>query len=128
MSLQNAAIYVTNSDLHGLGVFAGRDIEEGEVIEICPIILFPKSELADVRKTFLDNYYFDWGETDEWYALALGYGSLYNHSYEPNAEYGMDFEAKTIDFYCIKNIAAGDEILINYNGDVDNKSKVWFEK
>jgi hypothetical protein len=128
MSLQNSAIYVTYSELHGKGVFAGRDIEPGEIIEICPIILFPKDQLADVRKTFLDDYYFDWGEDGEWFALALGYGSLYNHSYQPNAEYGMDFEAHTIDFYCIKPIEAGTEIMINYNGDVDNQTKVWFEK
>ena len=44
------------------------------------------------------------------------------------AEYGMDFDAQTIDFYCIKPIAAGEEIFINYNGDADNKAKVWFEK
>ncbi len=76
----------------------------------------------------LDNYYFNWGDDGEWYAFALGYGSLYNHSYEPNAEYGMDFDSETIDFYCIKPITSGEEILINYNGDVDDKSTVWFEK
>jgi hypothetical protein len=40
----------------------------------------------------------------------------------------MDFEAQTIDFYCIKSIPAGEEILINYNGDANNHEKVWFEK
>jgi uncharacterized protein len=128
MSLQQAAIYVAASELHGKGVFAARDIEAGEVIEVCPILLIPKAQLIHIRQTVLDDYYFDWGEAGEWYALCLGYGSLYNHSYEPNAEYGMDFEAQTIDFYCLKNIEAGHEILINYNGDADNKDKVWFEK
>lgn len=111
-----------------MGVFAARAIETGEVIEICPVIVFPKAELEHVRKTVLDDYYFDWGDDGEWFAVALGYGSLYNHAYEPNAEYGMDFEAKTIDIYCIRDIAAGEEILINYNGTVDDRSTVWFEK
>lgn len=128
MSVQQAAIFFANSDTHGKGVFAARDIEEGEVIEVCPLILFPKSQLAHVRATVLDDYYFDWGGEGEWFAFCLGYGSLYNHSYEPNAEYGMDFEAQTIDFYCIKPIPAGNEIFINYNGDADNRAKVWFEK
>jgi SET domain-containing protein len=128
MSLQQAPIFVAYSEVHGKGVFAGRDIEVGEVIEVCPIILFPKDQLADVRKTVLDDYYFDWGEHGEWFAFCMGYGSFYNHSYEPNAEYGMDFDAQTIDFYCIKPIAAGDEILINYNGEADNMEKVWFMK
>jgi hypothetical protein len=113
--------------LHGQGVFAARDIEAGEIIEICPILLFPRAELDAIRKTMLDDYYFDWGDDGDWYAVCLGYGSLYNHSYTPNAEYGMDFEANTIDFYCIKPIAAGAEILINYNGESDNQTKVWFE-
>jgi SET domain-containing protein len=120
-------IYVAPSDLHGQGVFAARDIEAGEIIEICPILLFPRAELDAIRKTMLDDYYFDWGDEGDWYAVCLGYGSLYNHSYTPNAEYGMDFEANTIDFYCIKPIAAGAEILINYNGESDNQTKVWFE-
>ncbi len=116
------------SEVHGQGVFAARNIAAGEIIELCPILLFPQSELEYIRKTILDDYYFDWGEDGKWYALCLGFGSLYNHSYEPNAEYEMDFEAKTIDFYCRKDISAGDEILINYNGEVGNKEKVWFEK
>lgn len=111
-----------------MGVFAGRNIEAGEIIEVCPVLLFPKSQLHHVRQTILDDYYFDWGDAGEWYALCLGYGSLYNHSYSPNAEYGMDFDNKTIDFYCVRDINAGFEIFINYNGDVDNQSKVWFEK
>lgn len=127
MSLQQGAIFVAPSDLHGQGVFAARNLEEGEIIEICPVILFPKSELDDIRKTVLDNYYFDWGDDGEWFAFALGYGSLYNHSYEPNAEYGMDFDALTIDVYCLRPIVAGQEILINYNGDPGNRSRVWFE-
>jgi SET domain-containing protein len=128
MSAQHASIYVAYSEIHGKGVYAARDIEEGEVIEVCPIILFPLEQLTHIRQTVLDDYYFDWGDEGKWFALCLGYGSLYNHSYNPNAEYGMDFEAQTIDFYCIQDIPAGTEIFINYNGDPNNLEKVWFEK
>jgi SET domain-containing protein len=127
MSLQNAMIFVGPSDLHGQGVFAAREIEAGEIIEICPLLLFPKEQLPFMRRTVVDDYYFDWGEDGEWYAIALGYGSLYNHSYTPNAEYEMDFNNKTIDFFCIQPILPGEEILINYNGESDNQTKVWFE-
>ena len=114
--------------MHGKGVFAARDFEVDEVIEVCPTLLFPKAQLEAMRQTILDDYYFDWGDDGEWFAVCLGYGALYNHSYTPNAEYGMDFEAETIDFYCIRPISAGAEILINYNGDADNQTKVWFEQ
>jgi uncharacterized protein len=128
MSLQHAEIYFGPSELHGRGVFAARDIEAGEIIEICPVLVFPLSELPHMRQTMLDDYYFDWGEDGKYYAVCLGYGSLYNHEYEPNAEYGMDFEAETIDFYAIKPIPAGVEITVNYNGEAGNRDRVWFEK
>ena len=127
MGLQHAEIYFGPSELHGRGVFAARDIEPGEIIEICPVLVFSKEELAHVRQTFLDDYYFDWGTEGDYFALCLGYGSLYNHEYEPNAEYGMDFDALTIDFYAIKAIKAGEEITVNYNGEAGNREKVWFE-
>jgi uncharacterized protein len=128
MSLQHAEIYFGPSELHGRGVFAARDIEAGEIIEICPVLVFPLSELPHLRQTMLDDYYFDWGEDGKYYAVCLGYGSLYNHEYEPNAEYGMDFEAETIDFYAIKAISGGTEITVNYNGEAGNRDRVWFEK
>ena len=128
MSLQNASIYFAPSDIHGMGVFAAEPIGAGGVIEICPVLLFPREQLAHVRQTILDDYYFDWGDDSAWYAFALGFGSLYNHSFTPNADYGMDFENKTIDIYAIEDIAPGAEIFINYNGSPEDQSKVWFEK
>lgn len=128
MSLQNAPIYFAPSDVHGTGVFAAEPIEEGAVIEICPVILFSKAQLPHVRQTVLDDYYFDWGDDGEQYAFALGYGSLYNHSYTPNADYGMDFENNTIDIYALRTIQPGEEICINYNGSPEDQSRVWFEE
>ena len=127
MGLQHAEIYFGPSELHGRGVFAANDIAEGDIIEICPVLIFPKAQLPAIRQTMLDDYYFDWGEDGEFFAVCLGYGSLYNHEYHPNAEYGMDFGAETIDIYAIKDIKAGDEITINYNGEPGNMDKVWFE-
>lgn len=111
-----------------MGVFAAEFIPQGAVIEVCPVLLFDKQQLPLMRQTVLDDYYFDWGDDGEWYALALGYGSLYNHSYEPNADYGMDFEHNTIDVYALQDIVPGEEIFINYNGSADDRSPVWFEK
>lgn len=125
--LQNAPIYIAYSERHGRGVFAAADIAEGSVIEVCPVLPFPRSQLAAMRQTILEDYYFDWGEDGKWFAIALGYGSLYNHDYQPNAEYGMDFEASTLDIYALRDIAAGEEIFINYNGHAHDTTPVWFE-
>jgi SET domain-containing protein len=59
-------------------------------------------------------------------ALALGYGSLYNHSYRPNARYDDDAQAAMV-FLALRSIAAGEEITINYNGDPEDRAPVGFE-
>jgi hypothetical protein len=56
-------------------------------------------------------------------ALALGYGSLYNHSYEPNA---MTVETgDELVLSAARKIRVGDEIYINYMGTA--QTGVWFE-
>jgi SET domain-containing protein len=57
--------------------------------------------------------------------LALGYGSLYNHSYHPNARYD-DAAGPTKVFTALRDIAAGEEITVNYNGEPDDGSSVGF--
>ena len=59
-------------------------------------------------------------------ALALGYGSLYNHSYQPNARYD-DESGQTKVFTAIRDIEAGEEITVNYNGEPEDESPVGFE-
>jgi SET domain-containing protein len=39
----------------------------------------------------------------------------------------MDFEKEIISVQAIRDIAEGEEITVNYNGDWDDKTKVWFE-
>ena len=58
--------------------------------------------------------------------MALGYVPLYNHSYKSNCEYEMDFDRQLITIRTVRFIKAGEEIFINYNGDWNNKTPVWF--
>jgi hypothetical protein len=59
--------------------------------------------------------------------MALGYVPLYNHAYRSNCEYEMNFAKQTITVRTVRDIEAGEELFINYNGDWDNESGVWFE-
>ncbi len=121
-------IYVTISDLGGRGVFTSKPLEAGDLIEICHVIILPEKDLPVIHKTSLHDYYFLWGDDQEQCAIALGFGSLYNHNYHPNARYLLDYENETIDFYCVKDIAAGEEITVNYNGEPGDETPVWFDK
>jgi len=107
-------------------VFTSIDINEGDTIEICPVVIIPKSELPIIHKTVLHDYYFLWGEQMDACAIALGFGSLYNHAIHPNANFILDLENKTIDIQAIKSISAGSEITINYHGEPGDEEPLWF--
>ena len=117
-------IIMKNTEKYGRGIFAIRNIKKGEFIEDAPVIVIPKTEWKLMRKSILSNYVFRWEEDK---ALALGYGSLYNHSYTPNANYHTNIENQSIDFYAREDIQEKEEITVNYNGDSKDQSPLWFE-
>ena len=61
----------------------------------------------------------------EYVALPLGYGSIYNHSYEPNAS-SLNVVPDIMEFVALKDIQQGEEITINYNGEPTDRSAVDF--
>jgi len=128
MSQRNPHLYIAPSDIHDRGVFCAKDISKGEIIEICPVLVVSEEDAEKLDETVLFNYVFIWGDDDQQGAIVFGYGSLYNHAYKPNAEYAADYEDDTFTIYALKKISAGDEILINYNGNPNSKKKVWFDK
>lgn len=121
-------LYYSNSDIQGRGVFTAQNIPEGTLIEICPVIVIPQTEVDTIHQTELHDYYFVWGEHDEMAAIALGYGSLYNHALLPNADFVLDLNQKVIEFTAIKEIAPGDEITINYHGEYGCDDELWFDQ
>lgn len=105
----------------GRGVFAGERILAGSLIEECPVVaLEDANDRARLRKTGLVNYYFLWGDKRDHAAICLGWGSVYNHSFEPNARYEKVMEDLRMDFYALRDIEVGEEIFVNYNGAPDN--------
>lgn len=100
-------------------------IKKGELIERCPVIEVPKSDVSNLKESILINYYFYYGANNERLAVALGFGSIYNHSYEPNATYEKKPKEKVIDFVALKNIRKDEEITVSYNyGDPNDKRPV----
>ena len=59
--------------------------------------------------------------------MALGYIPVYNHSYNSNCEYFMEFEKGTMYVKTVKEIKSGEELTVNYNGNFNNRKKVWFD-
>ena len=102
-------------DGKGRGVVAEQTFASGELIERPPVIVIPREDVPLIRQTRLAHYYFEWGEDCQEGAIALGCGSLYNHSYTPNARYVFRESEECLEIIALKDIAAGEEITINYN-------------
>jgi uncharacterized protein len=122
---QTDAIAVQRIKGKGRGVVARRPIRRGEVIERVPVLVLPIGEVRDHESwSGLAGYCFYWGR--DRLALALGYGSLYNHSYRPNARYD-DARGPVKVFTALRDIDPGEEITVNYNGEPEDDSPVGFE-
>ena len=113
-------VEVKESPTHGLGVFATEKIEKHEMFESCPVILFHKGIVDDYHRLYntnrhiIDDYVFKW--KNGCLAIALGYGSLYNHSNDhANATCHMttDHDPR-ISFTAKRDIAPGEEIFHHY--------------
>lgn len=108
------------------GVFAKVSIKKDETIERCPVLILPNKDYLIIKKTILRNYYFMWGKNTA--AICFGFGSLYNHSYKPNATYRKNIKKKEIEFVAIKDIKKDEEITVNYNyGKPDDKKTLWIK-
>lgn len=110
-------IYVDKSPIHGLGIFASDYIQEGEIIEVCPVIDLGLTK--GVASPVLVDYRFNWPQgTPDWQkqVIACGYGSLYNHSNNPNASWRSNIDTYCFEFYATKNIEPGQEIFVWYGG------------
>ena len=105
----------------GRGVFASVDIRKGEVIEVCPILIFRETDTDLVMKTRLGSYVYAYDKSGSMF--ALGYGSLYNHSITPNATYELlEYPEKTeqdseLIITAIKSIGKNEEIYFDYGND-----------
>jgi len=111
---------------HGRGMFASRSFLKGELLERAPVVVINEKQWPAAEKTILSDYAFDWGEKDEQAAIALGYISIYNHSYSPNAQLEQMLDELMMEIIAIKDIQKGEEITINYNGDPANQDPLWF--
>ena len=121
------AIRVERIKGKGLGVVATDNIVKSEIIESCPLIVLSPDKRLDkswkrlhrvMLETMLSQHHFWW--TAQYGALALGYGSLYNHSSEPNADIVKYIKRRKMVFVANQTIHEGDEITICYRC-------VWFD-
>lgn len=113
-------IKVADIESKGRGVVATQNIKAGETIEVCPIVFLSKKETSflESESDVLRFYYLIQPEIGKC-CVMFGYGSMYNHGLNPNAE--IDYSEKNAEnflfFKALKDIKIGEEIVFNYQFD-----------
>jgi len=118
-----------HTNIHGIGVYANRNFNRGEVVERCIAILIP----SDRNSPILDEYVY--GHRDAYIDVVLGYGMIYNHHSNESLHMHSSeaFSIRTepsnriFDFVltALYDIKKGDEIFTSYGtGD----GKTWFDE
>jgi SET domain-containing protein len=113
MILIPTKIEVKESPNKGLGVFAKEKIFNGEIIETTPLV---KIDVPYSSKALFDyRFYYPKQGDNRIYVVALGYGSLYNHNEQNNADWreGGDM---IFEFFSLRDIEPGEEIYLKYGG------------
>lgn len=109
-------VEIKESPVGGRGVFAAKDFEPHDIIEICPTILKPFNLWGKATRDYV------WEYKDSC-LLALGYGSLYNHNDFANAEGIVTDSGAHLKITANQRIKSGEEIFVNYGRDWWNKRK-----
>jgi SET domain-containing protein len=123
-----SSLYTGETASKGRGVFTKTALKADTVIETSPVIVMSAEDRKLLDKTLLHDYIFEWQpQGAEMCCMALGWVPLYNHSYSSNCEYFMNYDDQTMYIQTVRDIKAGEELTINYNGDFDDDKKVWFD-
>lgn len=120
-------LFIKEISEKGRGVFTSKRIAAHTLIEEAPVIAMSAEDRIHLDKTLLHDYIFEWGDNKDQCCMALGLVPVYNHSYASNCEYFMNYEKGTIQIKTVRKVNPGEELTINYNGDWNDKKRVWFE-
>lgn len=101
----------------GRGVYAKHLFRKGSLVEKCHLIIFDIKDL----KGILEGYVFEYSKTKV--ALALGNGSLYNHSDNANAVCTIDYQKNLLEVKTKRAIKPGEEITIDYGYSISAREK-----
>ncbi|KAK6370023.1 hypothetical protein LTR64_005263 [Lithohypha guttulata] len=119
--------HLTQQICPGRGVFASQTIPKGTVIDVSPVLVFNKDEVElHTSQTILQHYTYYWPDPAggaQTQAIALGLGSMFNHSTKKqNVIWSRNIAAGTIIYTAHRDILRGEELCISYGN-----ARLWFK-
>ena len=109
--------YVKMTPDMGRGVFAEKNLEVGEIITNCEILVLSARDTKLVNQTDLQYYTFKFeGDQD---CLVLGDGEIFNHDDNSNVSYRLvNINGRFLmEFSAIKPVKKDEQLFINYTDD-----------
>lgn len=119
---------LTVSPEKGRCLIATAPIPAGTLLEVAPILWVPPSQTPAIDASALGGHVFAWGIAPDGsdapgaVAVALGLVSIANHADAPNADFEQDFDNRALRLIALADIAAGEEITVDYG------IPLWFEQ
>ena len=105
---------IKNTKKYGRGLYSLVNLSKGQCVEESEVVILNDIDSKMIESTDLNMYSFAWKSGS---AIALGKGSLFNHSKTPNVTYFNDYEDKVIYFIAIRDIKKGEQLFIDYGYD-----------
>lgn len=118
----------SNPPQTGRGIFAKTPIPKDTIIETSPVLVFTPLEVENhTTHTSLAHYTYYWpsptGSGPQSQAIALGLGSMFNHSgVRQNVVWRRDVERGVIVYSACRDIEVGEELCISYGN-----ARLWFQ-
>jgi SET domain-containing protein len=104
--------YVKRIRGKGWGAFCSKRIPKGKIFNVTTLLVLSAREAKRMSESSLEPYWYEFGTRGR--AIALGLGSILNHSDEPNCSYHFSKKKRTLSFYALQDIPAHEELTHDY--------------
>lgn len=96
----------------GWGAFCAKKIPRHADFDVTPLLVLSVRESKALAGSKLEDYWYDFDKNRR--AIALGLGSMMNHSSKPNCSFHFSKTKRTLTFFSLKNIPAHTELTHDY--------------
>ena len=112
-------VSVDNFPGMGRGVVAREDIEQNTVIAEYELLILSTEDTKLISNTILATYTYTFNQETAQDCIALGEGSLFNHSDSPNIGYQIinKNEKSVLRISSLRKIQSGEQLFIDYGAD-----------
>ena len=105
-------VYVKRVRGKGWAAFCAKKIPIYTDFNVTPLLVLTAKQTKLMADSILESYWYDFGPRQR--AIALGLGSIMNHSSNPNCSFHFSATKRTLTFFSLEEIPAHTELTHDY--------------